>query len=203
MRTETPIYLRDTVLAYDDLIKAVRVHCEGSEPFVLLAESFSTPLAIRVAAERPTNLKALVLCAGFASSPVRGLIRWLSWILAPVLMRVGPPDVVIRALLLDADAPEALVGDVRKAIVSVQSNVLASRLRAVLACDVRSDLRRINVPMFYLHAQRDRLVQPRSLAEIQRLRPDIETVSVDGPHLLLQREPQKCAEIVFGFLETL
>jgi hypothetical protein len=56
--------------------------CEDSEPFVLLAESFSTPVAIRVAAENPTNLKGLILCAGFATSPVSGLPRMLGWLLA-------------------------------------------------------------------------------------------------------------------------
>jgi len=35
---------------------------------VILAESFSAPIAIRLAAEAPPNLKALVICAGFIES---------------------------------------------------------------------------------------------------------------------------------------
>jgi pimeloyl-ACP methyl ester carboxylesterase len=203
MRKEIPTYPKDRVLPYEDLIKLVRSICQDSEPFVLLAESFSTPLAIQIAAERPKNLKALILCVGFASSPARGFERWLWWILAPSLMRAAPPDSVIRSLLIGAEAPEPLVAAVRKAISSVRSNVLAARLRAILECDVRSSLGQVNVPTLYLQARHDRLVKPRCLEEIRRVRPDIETATVDGPHLLLLREPQKAAAIVGGFLECL
>jgi len=203
MRKEIPIYLKDRVLSYEDLIKLVRSICEDSEPFVLLAESFSTPLAIQIAAERPKNLKALILCVGFASSPVRGFVRWVCWILAPIMMRAAPPDSAIRSLLIGGDAPEPLVGAVRAAISSVRSKVLAARLRAILGCDVRSLLNQVNVPMLYLQARHDRLVKPRCLEEIRRLRPDIETATIDGPHLLLPREPQKAAVIVENFLKSL
>jgi hypothetical protein len=57
--------------------------------------------------------------------------------------------------------------------------------------------------MLYLQARHDRLVKPRSLEEIRRLRPDIETATIDGPHLLLLREPQKAAVIVENFLKSL
>jgi len=43
----------------------------GSRDYALVAESFSGPLAIAIAAERPQGLKALVLVASFARSPRR------------------------------------------------------------------------------------------------------------------------------------
>jgi len=62
-------------LSYTDLLALVRSTLPASEPFVVLAESFSTPIAIRLAAEGPPNLKALIICAGFIESPVRGVVR--------------------------------------------------------------------------------------------------------------------------------
>jgi len=203
IQTSVPVYLTDRFLSYNDLAKLVRSLCEDSDPFVLTAESFSTPLAIRIAAENPVNLKALILCAGFAASPLRGLARWLTWLLAPVLLRTPPSDAVIQRWLTGADTPQPLLTAVREAISEVRPGVLAARLRALLACDVRSDLRRVTVPMLYLRAQQDRLIGLRCLAEIQRIRPDIQSVTVDGPHLLLQREPLKTAEIAAEFLHSL
>jgi pimeloyl-[acyl-carrier protein] methyl ester esterase len=203
IRTEIPIYLKDRFLPYEDLANLVRSFCEGSDAFVIVAESFSTPLAIRIAAENPTNLKGLILCAGFAVSPVRGLVRWLCWILAPVLMRTARADTVIQSWLTGANTPQPLLVAVREAISAVHPSVLALRLRAVLACDVRSDLRRVAVPMLYLQARYDRLVSPRCLDEIQRIRPDIRSAVVDGPHLLLQREPETAGQIVAEYVQSL
>jgi len=199
-RREVPIFLKDKVLSYDDLIKTVRHICEDFQPEVILAESFSTPLAIRIAAERPKNLKAVILCVGFAASPVRGLIRWVCWILAPLLMRVPLSKSLIRSWLVGADATEEHVEAVRETISSVNPGVLAARLRAILECDVRSLLSEIGLPMLYLRARQDRLVKQRSLQEIQRRKTDIQIVTLDGPHFLLQREPERAAEIVRDFL---
>jgi pimeloyl-[acyl-carrier protein] methyl ester esterase len=203
IRKEIPIYLPDVALPYDDLAKLVRSNCEDSPPFVLMAESFSTPLAIRIAAENPPNLRGLILCAGFALSPVRGARRWLAAALAPVLMRAPLPEAAIRSWLLGRAEPPEMVTAARAAIRSVQPEVLSARLRAVLTCDVRADLRKVAVPMLYLQARHDRLVPARCAEEIRAARPETRMVTIDGPHFLLQAKPQQTAGIVMEFLETL
>lgn len=202
-RREIANYLPDVVLSYDELAKLVRSMCDDSPAFAIVAESFSTPLAIRIAAENPANLKALVLCAGFASSPVRGVKRLLASVLAPLLMRGAPPESAIRRWLLGWDAAPSTVAATREAIASVTPAVLSARLRAVLACDVREDLRNVTAPMLYLQARQDRLVPARCLEEIRGIRPEVRVEIVDGPHFLLQREPQTTAKIVAEFLAGL
>ena len=78
-------------LSYAQLAPRVRDTAPTSDPFALVAESFSTPLAIQIAAEDLPNMKALVLCAGFATSPVRGWRRFLASALAPILFRLPLP----------------------------------------------------------------------------------------------------------------
>lgn len=200
---QIPVYVPDVILSYDQLAKLVRSMCEDSPSFAIVAESFSTPLAIRIAAENPANLRALILCAGFASSPSRGVKRWLASTMAPLLMPVTLPENAIRRWLLGPDAPQTLVAAAREGIASVEPAVLSARLRAVLTCDVRDDLRKVEVPMLYLQARQDRLVPARCLEEIRSIRPETRIEIVDGPHFLLQREPQKTAEIVANFLRGL
>jgi pimeloyl-ACP methyl ester carboxylesterase len=69
-------YPAEQCLSYSDLAGFVRAACPISGPFVLLAESYSTPLAIKYAASNPDNLQGLVFCAGFAKSPIRGWRRF-------------------------------------------------------------------------------------------------------------------------------
>jgi pimeloyl-ACP methyl ester carboxylesterase len=203
MRREILQYPADVLLSYDQLTTLVRSMCEGSPPFVLVAESFSTPLAIRIAAENPAKLRGLILCAGFAASPVRGIKRWFASMLAPAVMRVPRPETAIRSWLLGSLATTTLVRTAGDVIASVKPAVLSARLRAVLACDVRPELSSVRVPILYLQARHDRLVGPHCLEEIRRIRPDVRVAVVDGPHFLLQREPQQTAKIVMDFLSSL
>jgi hypothetical protein len=46
------------------------------------------------------------------------------------------------------------------------------------------------------------LVDPECLEEILETRPG-RTVAIDGPHLLMQREPRLVAEVVVGFVREL
>lgn len=66
-------------LSYERLLAQVaRLLPDG--PFVILAESFSGPLAIRLAYRRPPGLQALVLVSSFPRFPWG---RWLRWSVAP------------------------------------------------------------------------------------------------------------------------
>ena len=193
-------YSTKRYLPYEELENIVRAACPICEPFVLMAESFSTPLALRYAATNPTNLAGLVLCAGFATSPVRGWRRFLGSLLAPLMFRIPLPNLAARLWLVGPDAPTSLLGAVRDAISSVQPWVLAARLRAVLASDVRGAVAQIGVPILYLQAKQDRLVSASCLEVIQRSKPDVAVAVLDGPHLLLQKHPLKAAEVVMEFV---
>jgi pimeloyl-[acyl-carrier protein] methyl ester esterase len=192
-------YPTEGPLSYLELEGIVRMACPVAESFILVAESFSTPLAIKLAATHPANLAGLVLCAGFAASPVEGWRRLLLLMLAPLLFRVPLPDTALKVWLVGPDAPAALLVAVRRAISNVWPRVLAVRLRATLKCNVQNELSQVDMPILYLRANRDRLVDASCLEEIRRIKPQVKVVSIDGPHLLLQRQPRLAAEAVLEF----
>jgi pimeloyl-ACP methyl ester carboxylesterase len=190
-------------LSYNELMTLVRSAAPAAEPFVLVAESFSSPLAVQFAAMNPPNLKALIICAGFVSSPAQGWRRVAASLLAPVLFRLPLPGIFAKYFLLGSDPPEALLAAVRSAISAVRPTVLSARLRAILACDARAELARIDVPILYLQATHDRLVPASALEEIQRINPRAAVAKIPGPHLLLQCEPETAAQSISMFIETL
>lgn len=194
---------RDVCLSYSELAEIVQSLLPESHPFVIVAESFSTPLAIQCAALRPANLAGLVLCAGFAASPLRGSMRSLAPILSAFAFRVGLPTSLARRRLVGPEAPILLWLQVKQAIASVQPKVLSDRLQAVLRCDVRAELAKVNVPILYLQAAQDRLVPAWCAEEIREIRPDAKITRIDGPHLLLQRESERTADAVAGFVRGL
>jgi pimeloyl-ACP methyl ester carboxylesterase len=191
------------VLSYDELMAYVGSAIPSSEPFVLLAESFSTPLAIQCAATRPPNLKALVICAGFARSPISGPLRFAASRLAPLLFRFRPSNFVLELLLTGPAAAPSLLKEVRDAILSVRPEVLSARLRAVLSCDVRAALAQVTVPILFIRATKDKVIPKSCLDEIRSIKPDLRVAEVDGPHLILQREPDISMDIVAKFISGL
>ena len=99
----------DRFLSYTDLRPLVSTAVPQSERFVLVAESFSTPLAVWYAATNPQNLVAVIICAGFVRSPVR---RWSGTVKAlarPWLFRLKPPRTIVEYLLLGQNAPPDLL----------------------------------------------------------------------------------------------
>ena len=81
-----------------------------------------------------------------------------------------------------------------------RSDVLKARLRAVLSVDVSAELRRVAVPILYLHATEDRVVPEVALRYIRRIRPDTRVVSIAAPHFLLQTRPEEAAQTVLDFV---
>ena len=185
-------YPADAPLAYDALVDRV-VAALPDGPCVLFAESFSGPIGVRVVARGLPQVKALILCATFVRPPVpRGLAR-VGAMTAGVLPTT-PPRFGVQALMTGS-AP-AVVRDVRHAMARVEPAVLQARIDAVATVDVRSDLTAVGVPVTYIRATRDRLVGTRSLQEIQALRPELEVVELDGPHLIAQVRPLRVAEVI-------
>jgi pimeloyl-ACP methyl ester carboxylesterase len=192
-----PQYPADIVVGYDQLLRMVQF-ITPERPYLLVAESYSTPLAIRFAAARPKNLKGLILCAGFASSPVLGWVRLAIRLLGRVLFHFPPTNPAIEMFLLGRDADPTLLVEVRTAIRSVKPAVLAARLAEVLDCDVRADLAKVEVPVLCLQPEADRLVGPECFTEIER-NTNLAVGRIRGPHLLFQREPERPARAIEEF----
>lgn len=196
-------YPADRFLSYEELLSVAKDAIPRAGPFVLLAESFSTPLAVKLAATDPSNLAGLIICAGFIKNPMTGWLLRMKALLRPAIFRVPPPRFVLEYFLIGAHAARGLGDAVRHALRSVSPEVIALRVRAAMACDVREELIRVRVPILYLQAEQDRLVGKRCFKEIQELKQDTIFASIPSPHLVLQREPRRAAESIVRFLERL
>ncbi|MDH5492671.1 MAG: alpha/beta hydrolase [Myxococcales bacterium] len=183
-------------LSYDALLDAIPA---PDGPFFVVAESFSGPLGIRLAARYPDRLRALVLVASFARAPSR-IAGWTGGAFGRWLFSQRPPDLALRAGLLGMDASADEVSALRAALDAVDPAVLAARARAIASIDVRELFAQSQAPVLYLAGRRDRVLSARVLAEMRRLRADMEVRVLDAPHLVLQRRPAEAARLISEFL---
>ncbi|HZN33635.1 MAG TPA: hypothetical protein VFB80_07440 [Pirellulaceae bacterium] len=161
---------------------------------IVIAESFSGPIGVRLAAD--ARVQALVLCNSFVSSPACSLLRHLT--LAP-LFAIPIPRFMLRLLLLGRQASPTLVENTRRAIRRVPATVIARRVRQVLQTDERETVRALEKPVLYLRGRSDHLVSERSWRDLQAVRPDAQIARIEGPHMLLQVSPHECWEAIVGF----
>lgn len=170
---------------------------------IVIAESFSGPVALALAARHPTRIRRLALCATFARSPFRFLLRASQF--APMSF-FGPNPTqrsVLRHFCFNNEVDEALLDRVVGILRSVPAITIRDRLNALASIDVRSLLHEICVPTLYLTASRDRIVSARLSNEVTNAVANTDKVTIEGPHLLLQARPHQCAAALKQFVSKL
>lgn len=193
----TVAYPRDQPLDYSQLESIAREFMPD-DPFIILGESFSGPIAVAMAASNPSGLRGLILAGSFAQSPTRlpGILQNLAALLPVSLV----PDRLISSLLLGRNASPAMRKRVSEAIATVAPEVWRARMRAVLAADNSIDLEKITVPVLYLRATRDRIVPHRVSEELMHLSSHTRLVELDSPHFMLLARPAETAKQVELFI---
>ena len=192
-------YTAPALSSYAQCRAAVRERLPRDEPYVLVGESFSGPVAISIAATQPPGLYGLILVASFVASP-RRMLTWLSPLI-PFMPTHGAPGWIIDFLLLGRFATPQLREQVADAMTKITPATARERLREVALTSTSEDLTRVRVPILYMRATHDRLV-PRSCGKaITRLSARATAVEVDAPHMLLQCAPRECAEVIGEFVK--
>lgn len=195
-------YPADQKISYPNLVPLIMAALPIDEPFILLGESFSGPLAVMVAATRPANLIGVILCATFVNSP-RPLLAWAIQLFArPILFRTFPPAQFIKAIIGGNATPEllALVAQVH---ASFRPEVIAFRVRMVSKVDVRNQLHLCDTPMLYIAAANDKIVPARNIQIIQQIKSDLQVVTIHAPHAIPLTRPVQTAEFIKNFAMSL
>jgi len=203
LKVITAAYPSPQFLSYSELLPWLSGVVPEDSPYVLLGESFGSPLAVKFAATHARNLAGIILACGFVSNPVRSWGPLPKLLAHPLLCRIPPPDFILGYFLYGRGAPESLKLAVRQARISAGAELLAKRSREVISCDATRELRQVNVPLLFLQATEDRLVDKGCLEEIKRIHPETIVISFPAPHLLFQREPREAARAITRFLDGL
>lgn len=192
-------------LGYDELERLVRARLPAGQPFVLLGESFSGPLAISIAAAPPPGLRGLILCCSFARSPKPGLalLRGGLLELSMMFMHSGLMRGPMRRMLLGRFATPRLCGLLQDSLRQVSTAVMTRRMREVQRVNVVDRLAQVRVPVMYLQAIEDRIVPGQAARTIQRALSGLRIVRLEGPHGLLQAAPVAAAQAIENFCREL
>jgi pimeloyl-[acyl-carrier protein] methyl ester esterase len=185
---------------YEDLLPRVRAVLPKDRPFHLLGWSFSGPLALMAAAERPPSLRGVILASSFIRRPTPLVPGWARHLARPFLFRLAPVTSQLKALLGGYATPELrrLLAD---AHARTNAEALACRARAALSVDASRALTACPVPVLYLRATEDGVIPSSRADEIRRKLPSVEIVDIAGPHMALVTNPSASWAALLRFMD--
>jgi pimeloyl-[acyl-carrier protein] methyl ester esterase len=192
-------YPVDREMSYPEYATLVLDTFAPDEPFVIVAESFSGPIAVLVASSHPPTLAGIVLCNTFV---YRAAWRGFSYLPWASLFRFPVTTLTVGIHLTGFRHASSWLQPIRSANQPVLPRVRASRLRSALNVDVRNEFASLEIPVMYLRGLQDRLVFSSCVRHATATRPSTSVVQVPGPHLLLQVEPQRSWQEVSSFVSS-
>jgi len=192
-------YPTQQALTYTELTDHV-LQCLPAGNVIFIAESFAGPLALMLRERIPERVQALVLSCTFVTNPRPWLAKLARPFLHDWILGIRPSHWMAKLFVTGFDISTDMLRHALEIHETVAPAVSRHRLYDIFAVDVREHLRRCDAPLLHLYGTRDHLVLKYSVREIQRLRPDIPSIGIDGPHYLYQMRPRQCAEQIEQFL---
>ena len=167
---------------------------------VIIAESFSTPLALKLADKFPQQVKAVIIGGGFCASPANPGFSLLP--LRPLFM-IAPPRSAVRHFLTGPESSPELVDTVRSAVKKVSSRNLTQRIRSILTLEEDQTPAIPKTPVLLLQAEHDAMISWEIQNQLEQHLPHADCQWLDSPHLIFQAHPEICASRILEFLTKL
>ena len=177
------------------LAAALRPELQALEqPWLLLGESFSGALAHLLCRRLERPPVGLILASSFLQRPRR--LMPPAWLPAPLRAGLLQPWLIEQACL-GRGASAAQIEAVAEQIRQLPPALLAARLRTLR--QLQPPDAALTLPTLQLAACQDRLVSTTASRNVARYCTQLQRVELDGPHFLLQRQPQACAAAIERF----
>lgn len=179
---------------YDSLADRL-IHELRHTPFMLLGESFSGPLAYRLALRNPEGLRGLIFAASFLTSPFAplALLRHL-----PIPLALATRPWILRTLCLGHQASDAELMLVQGEIRRLDQSLVRARLASLAT--LHTPQQHLALPALHLWPQQDRLVTAKTAKRLADYCDDLRQVRLEGPHFILQTQPRACAAAIRRFM---
>jgi pimeloyl-ACP methyl ester carboxylesterase len=187
-------YPADPALGYEDYCAFARAAI-GARKVIVLGESFSGPIAVKLAALMPQQVSGVILAGTFLTSP------WFAFAVRGV-SGLNPHKAGRRArdlFLMGRHRDSETSATLDRIIANVSPGLRAARLRAVAGVDVRADFLRITCPVLALHGTEDWVVPPRPMIAAIRAKRGAELELFTSAHMLLQTLPNETAASILRF----
>lgn len=204
VQVEIVRYPTDRCLNFDQTIQWACHQIRQDPESVVVAESFSGPVAVALVGKGLIKPKCMVLCATFAKPPRPLLLKLAKFLPLSHLLRLPFPTFLLKHILDGRETSARLLRTLWKKIkVTVPPHILQDRLRLLEHIDVRQWLSSIAIPCLYIQATGDRTIPANCVSDFRKGLSDVSIQQIKGPHFVLQAKPAECLDKIGAFVEKI
>lgn len=173
------------------------------EDFILIAESFSGPIAAILSTHCIEYLRGVIFVATFLSVPHKRLLGFarrlplnLLSLKAASSMPLAP--YIMKRFFLGKNAGKELLRSFQETINQIPTSLIRDRLDTLYRLSYSPE--NIGLPVAYIQARYDKLVPAAKLQEFEESFTDLAVATLDGPHFILQAKPAESAAFISDFV---
>ena len=181
----------------DSLAEILAATHLSNDDVVILAESFSGPIAYELIKSHHHQIKGVVFVSSFVTVP-HLLLRMIRWLPLRLFPWHWSPAWALRLFCVGRDASDNLVRQVQEAVATVPAATMAERMKVL--SKLKTPREKIHIPCLYLQPTNDRLVPKWHAAKLRSLCYDLTVQAIEGPHFLLQANAEGCVAPVVEFV---
>lgn len=167
---------------------------------IIIAESFSTVIALKLAEKFPKHIHGVVISGGFCSSPVPTIFNFIP--LRPFFF-IKPPLLVIRRYLTGSASSINFVMDVAAVLRKTSSKRVVERLRSILSLEEEQVPSIPATPVMLFQAEHDEVIPWKKQNQLEQHLQQAETHWLDSPHLIFQVHPGMSSDLILEFLDKI
>jgi pimeloyl-[acyl-carrier protein] methyl ester esterase len=195
-------YPTDRLLSFEETVQCARNQIQsGQKDVIVLAESFSGPVAIALVASGQLRAKCVILCATFARAPGPALLKILSCLPLELLLKIPFPRFLLKQVVEgEEEAADLFLSMWARVKTMVPAKVLVHRLKVISQVDVRQWLPKLTIPCCYIQATSDRAVPSSCLFDFTEAISDLRVKRIRGPHFILQAQPRASLTAIQNFV---
>ena len=193
-------YPLDQYIPFEQLADYITPLLPKDKSLAILGESYSGPIAISLASRNDIDIQAIILVATFAKYPASFLRIVSKGLPLSLLFRLPIPDFIIRLFCFGSAENKTLNLMLRDSVKANRPSILAKRARNGMNIDVTILLSKIKIPCLYLAATNDKLVPNAAVDVLKKHLLNLDVVTIEGSHFILQVQPESCYEVIHNFI---
>lgn len=191
---------QDVPADLDQLSQQAEAIIPEGQAVILIAESFSSLVALRLLERGRIEIGGILFFAGFARAPCPLLLNLARFVPAFIIKFFSTHPVLVRLFFLTNKMPLSIFNLYLDVERGIPQEVLKDRIRLLYEAKNLPSIK-TDIPFGQLRVRGDLLVSKRSTADLRTLNPELFFWEVDGTHFFLQTNPKKSLQIIREFCE--
>ncbi|MCL4679014.1 MAG: alpha/beta hydrolase [Alphaproteobacteria bacterium] len=186
----------------NDLAGDVEARLDKNRPVLLVAESFSSLVALRLLERGNLQLAGILFFAGFARAPCPLLINVARFAPSFLIKFFASNRLLAKLFFLTNKMPLDVFDLYVDVVRGIPADVFKIRLQ-ILHQAKKPPSFKTRVPFGLLRVKNDLLVSKRATDELSALCDDLFLREADGTHFFIQTRPEQSAGIIREFLQKI